>query len=283
MKEPNGWTDIIEPKRNILQVDYREIWKNKDLLILFVKRDFVTVYKQTILGPLWFLIEPILSTIIFTIIFGRIAGISTNSIPQPLFYLAGLTIWNYYAECLKKTSDTFIENQHIFGKVYFPRIITPLSIVISALLKFTIQFILFLFVYIYYWSQDYSGIDPNRYLLIFPILIILTGLMSLSIGMIISSLTTKYRDLRFLIQFGIQLWMYASPIIYPLSTVQGKMRNLLILNPMTGIIESFKFGFFGEGIFSWSLLAYSALSTFVLLFVATIIFNKTEQNFMDTV
>lgn len=282
MKEQE-WTSIIEPKRRIFSLNLKEVWKSRDLLLLFVKRDFVAIYKQTILGPLWFLIEPALTTIIFTIVFGMIAGIETNSIPQPLFYLSGLVLWNYFAECLKKTSDTFIENQHIFGKVYFPRLVTPLSIVISSLLKFSIQFVLFTVVYFYFWFQDSRDFNANSYALLLPVLILLTGIMSLSLGMLISSMTTKYRDLRFLIQFGIQLWMYASPIIYPLSGVGGKMKTVLMLNPMTGIIESFKFGVFGQGIFSWILLGYSAAFSLILFFIATIVFNKTEQNFMDTV
>lgn len=282
MKDQN-WTSIIEPKRSIISPNLKEVWNSRDLLVLFVKRDFIAIYKQTILGPLWFLIEPVLTTAIFTIVFGMIAGIETNSIPQPLFYLAGLTLWNYFAECLKKTSDTFIENQHIFGKVYFPRLVTPLSIVISSLLKYVIQFLLFVAAYLYFYVQGSFDFEPNAFAFLLPFLVVITGIMSLSLGMLISSMTTKYRDLRFLIQFGIQLWMYASPIIYPLSGVGGNMRTVLMLNPMTGIIESFKFGVFGEGVFSWTLLAYSTVMTIGLFLIATIVFNKTEQNFMDTI
>lgn len=278
------WTSIIRPKKNLFSIDFRDIWNHRDLLFLFVKRDFIAVYKQTILGPLWFFIEPALTTIIFTVIFGMIAGLETGGdVPHPVFYLAGLTMWNYFAECLRKTSDTFIENQHIFGKVYFPRLISPLSVVISSLIKYGIQFILFLGVYIYYLASGEYSYGPNVYALLLPVYILFTGIMALGIGMIISSLTSRYRDLRFLILFGIQLWMYASPIIYPLSGVEGKLKSVLMLNPMTGIIESFKYSFFGQGVFSPSLLAYSCVFALAVFLIATVVFNKTEQNFMDTV
>ena len=273
---------IITPKKSILDLNIKEIFSFKDLLFLFVKRDFISIYKQTVLGPLWFFIQPILTTIIFTVVFGRYAGLPTDGIPQVLFYLAGITCWNYFAECLTKTSSTFIDNQNIFGKVYFPRIITPLSIVFSSLIKFGIQFLLFLGVYFYY-MLVYSSIYPNLTLFIFPLLIILMGLLSLGLGMIISSLTTKYRDLRFLIQFGIQLWMYVTPIIFPLSSLSGKMKTLAILNPMTSIIETFKFSFLSAGTFNWIHLGYSSLVTLIVLLLGILIFNKTEQNFMDTV
>jgi len=260
-----------------------EIVKSKDLLFLFVKRDFISIYKQTILGPLWFFIQPILTTLIFTVVFGKIAGISTDGLPKILFYLSGITFWNYFSECLTKTSNTFIENQNIFGKVYFPRLILPISIVCSSLLKFGIQFLLFLVIWIYYMGHYKYNIEPNSYILLFPFLIILTGLLSLSIGIIITSITTKYRDFRFLIQFGIQLWMYATPIIYPLSSLSGNLKNMAMINPMTSIIETFKFSFLGEGIFSWFHVGYTALFTLITLIFGIVLFNKTEQNFMDTV
>jgi len=282
MHEEN-WTSIIRPKKSLFSINIREIWANRDLLLLFVKRDFIAVYKQTILGPLWFFIEPALTTLVFTIIFGQIAGITTGSIPPIAFYLAGLTCWNYFAECFKKTSNTFIENQDIFGKVYFPRLITPLAIVLSSLIKFGVQFILFLGVYFYYLFFTDAHIAPQPVLLILPLLILLVGCMGLGLGMIISSLTTKYRDMRFLIQFGIQLWLYASPIIYPLSATDGKLRTVLMLNPMTSILETFKFGFFGEGSLDWALLGYSTGFTFFILILGILVYNRTEQNFMDTV
>ena len=228
-------------------------------------------------------IQPILTTLIFTVVFGRIAGISTDGLPQILFYLAGITCWNYFSECLTKTSNTFIENQNIFGKVYFPRLIIPLSIVCSSLLKFGIQFLLFMIFFIYYFFNTDNVINPNIFILLFPILILLTGLLSLGIGIVITSLTTKYRDFRFLIQFGIQLWMYATPIIYPLSTLEGKLKTMAIINPMTSIIETFKFGFLGQGTFSWYHLGYTAIFTILTLAIGVLIFKRTEQNFMDTV
>ncbi|MBG16158.1 MAG: ABC transporter permease [Crocinitomicaceae bacterium] len=283
MKKHNLYYEEITPKRQFFDVNLKEIWDYKDLLFLFVKRDFISIYKQTILGPLWFFIQPILTTIIFTIVFGKIAGISTDGIPQILFYLAGITCWNYFSECLNKTSNTFIENQNIFGKVYFPRIIIPISIVASSLIKFKIQFLLFLLVFFYYLFSENTHINPNLYIFLFPILLLTTSLLSLGVGLIITSLTTKYRDFRFLIQFGVQLWMYATPIIYPLSTLDGKLKTMAILNPMTSIIETFKFGFLGQGTFNWYYLLYTFIITFLLLFLGIRIFNKTEQNFMDTV
>jgi len=281
--EQSEWVDEIVPKRNLFHINLVEIIKYKDLLFLFVKRDFISIYKQTILGPIWFFLQPILTTLIFTVVFGTIAGISTDGLPQILFYLAGITCWNYFSECLTKTSNTFIENQNIFGKVYFPRLIIPLSIVCSSLLKFGIQFLLFLLVFFYYFFNADYNLNPNIYILLFPVLILLTGLLSLGIGILITSLTTKYRDFRFLIQFGIQLWMYATPIIYPLSTLDGKLKTMAILNPMTSIIETFKYGFLGQGTFSWYYLGYTAIFTFLTLIIGILIFNKTEQNFMDTV
>ena len=279
----SNWSDEIAPKRSLFHVNLFEIIQYKDLLFLFVKRDFISLYKQTILGPIWFFIQPILTTLIFTVVFGRIAGISTDGLPQILFYLAGITCWNYFSECLTKTSNTFIENQSIFGKVYFPRLIVPLSIVCSSLLKFGIQFLLFLIFFLYYFLNSEYNLKPNIYILLFPVIILLTGLLSLGIGIFITSITTKYRDFRFLIQFGVQLWMYATPIIYPLSTLEGKLKTMAVMNPMTSIIETFKFGFLGQGTFSWHYLGYTAIFTFMTLIIGVLIFNRTEQNFMDTV
>ena len=225
----------------------------------------------------------IFTTLIFTVVFGRIAGISTDGLPQILFYLSGITFWNYFADCLTKTSNTFIENQNIFGKVYFPRLIIPISIVISSLFKFGIQFLLLLLIFFYFLFQNNTSLNPNSYIFLLPFLIFLTGLLSLGIGVLITSLTTKYRDFRFLIQFGIQLWMYASPIIYPLSTLNGKIKLIAILNPITSIIETFKYGFLGQGTFSWYYLGYTTFFTMFMLSLGVLIFNKTEQSFMDTV
>lgn len=279
----NTWTNIIKPKRNLFEINLKEIISYKDLMFLFVRRDFVSIYKQTILGPLWFFIQPILTTLMFTVVFGKIAGISTDGIPKILFYLSGLTFWTYFADNLTKTSNTFVENQGIFGKVYFPRLISPISIIISNLLKFGLQFLLFSAFYIFYFFQTDSTIKPNAVILLFPYLIILTGVLGLGFGLIVSSLTTKYRDLRFLIQFGVQLWMYATPVIYPLSALDGKMKQIALLNPMTSIIETFKYGFLGAGTFDLKHLIYTTVFALILLFLGVIIFNRTEQNFMDTV
>lgn len=281
MKEKKS-ISTITPKKKLFDVNIDELYRFRDLLFLFVKRDFVSVYKQTVLGPLWFFIQPILTTIIFTFVFGRVAGLPTDGIPQSLFYLAGITCWNYFADCLTKTSSTFIDNQNIFGKVYFPRLITPLSIVISSLIKFGIQFLLFL-IYLSYELFNNSVIQPNLTILFIPFLIILMGLLGLGLGMIISSLTTKYKDLRFLIQFGIQLWMYITPVIYPLSSLSGKTKTIALLNPMTSIIETFKFAFLGSGDFNTMYLIYTTTITLIILIIGVLIFNRTEQNFMDTV
>lgn len=278
----NEWSDIIEHKKSFFDFNLKEVYEYRDLLFLFVKRDFISVYKQTILGPLWFLIQPILTTLMFTVVFGKIAGISTDGVPKILFYLAGLTFWNFFSTNLVTTSNTFIENQGIFGKVYFPRIVTPLSVICSNLLKFGIQFGLFLAFYFYY-MVDGAAINPNVAIFLFPYLIMITAVLSMGFGLIITSLTTKYRDLRFLIQFGITLWMYATPVIYPLSSLGGNLRTMALVNPVSSIIETFKYGFLGVGTFEWIHLLYSSVFAIILLFVGVLIFNKTEQNFMDTV
>lgn len=276
------WDVLITPRRSLFHLNLREVWQYRDLLMLFVRRDFVALYKQTILGPLWFFIQPIFTTLIFTVIFGNLAGISTDGIPPMLFYLAGITLWNYFADTLKTTSETFNKNQGIFGKVYFPRLVAPLSITITGLLKMGIQLLLFIGIYIYFMAVG-TPVTPNRYILLFPVLVLLLMGLGLGFGLIITSLTTKYRDLKFLIQFGIQLAMYATPVIYPLSEVPAKYQWLAVLNPMTSVIETFKFATLGRGTFDWMYLSYSIIFTIVLLLLGTVIFNKTEQNFMDTV
>jgi lipopolysaccharide transport system permease protein len=252
---------------------------------MYVKRDIITFYKQTILGPLWFVIQPLFTTIMFMFVFGGIAGISTDGIPHAVFYLAGLVCWNYFQDCLNKCSDTFNANQAIFGKVYFPRLIVPLSIVISNLIKMGIQFALFLVVYLYYFA---SGIDFqfNAVLLLVPILIVMLGCLGLGFGMIISSMTTKYRDLRFLITFGVQLWMYATPVIYPLSVMKEtypKYIWVLVANPLTAILETFKYAFTGVGAFNWLYLGYSFIFTVTILLLGIVIFNRVQRNFMDVI
>ncbi len=277
-----NWDFEILPKTSLLALNLKEVWDYRDLLLLFTRRDFVAKYKQTILGPIWFFLQPLFTTLIFTVIFSRLAQISTDGIPPILFYLAGITCWNYFADCLSTTSDTFIDNQHIFGKVYFPRLVMPLSIVVSNLLKFGIQFLLFACFYLYFFLAGYA-IRFNFYALLLPVLILILAGLGLGFGLLITASTTKYRDLRFLIAFGVQLWMYATPVIYPLSEIPDKYKVLSILNPITSVIETFKYGFLNKGTFSWFYLGYSLFATMVILILGTIIFNKTERTFMDTV
>lgn len=277
------YTTIIKPKGKLFEIDFKEIWRYRDLLVMFIKRDIVTQYKQTILGPTWYFIQPALTTIMYMVVFGGIAGISTDGLPQPLFYLAGIVLWQYFSECLNKTSATFTQNQHIFGKVYFPRLISPLSNVLSNLLRMSIQFLLFLIVYVYYVAV---GVDvmPNAYALLLPLLIVMLAGLSLGFGIIISSMTTKYRDLTILFTFIVQLWMYATPVIYPLSTITNdKIRMLMGINPLTSIFEAFKYGMLGVGQFSWGGLGYSFGFMVVLLLVGVVVFNKVQRSFMDTV
>lgn len=278
------WTTVIKPKTSLLDVDFKEIWAYRDLLFLFVKRDIITIYKQTILGPLWFFVQPIMTTIMYMVVFGGIAGISTDGLPQPLFYLSGICMWQYFADCLNKTSNTFVNNAGIFGKVYFPRLIVPLSAVFSNLVRFGIQFSLFFLVYLFYIFFTDVQVLPNIYVLLFPFLILLMAGLSLGFGILFSSMTTKYRDLTFLLSFFVQLWMYATPIIYPLSTItNSKLQLIMSLNPLTSIIETFKFGMLGVGTFSWWSLGYSTLFMIVLMGVGIIVFNKVQRSFMDTV
>ena len=277
------WDIIISNKTNLFSIDLKEVWRYRDLLTMYVKRDIVTFYKQTILGPLWFVIQPLFTTIMFMFVFGGIAGISTDGVPQAVFYLAGLVCWNYFQDCLSKCSDTFNANQAIFGKVYFPRLVVPLSIVISNLIKMAIQFALFLVVYIYYYA---SGIDfqINAALCLVPLLIIMLGGLGLGFGMIISSMTTKYRDLRFLITFGVQLWMYITPVVYPLSQADnGTFKTLLLVNPVTAPVEMFRYALLGQGtIVPWA-LGWSWGFTFLVALFGVMIFNRVEKTFMDTV
>jgi len=277
------YTTIIKPQNKLFEIDFKEIWRYRDLLVMFIKRDIVTQYKQTILGPTWYFIQPALTTIMYMVVFGGIAGISTDGLPQPLFYLAGIVLWQYFSECLNKTSATFTQNQHIFGKVYFPRLISPLSNVLSNLVRMSIQFLLFLIVYVYYVAV---GVDvmPNAYALLLPLLIVMLAGLSLGFGIIISSMTTKYRDLTILFTFIVQLWMYATPVIYPLSTISNEnIRMLMGINPLTSIFEAFKYGMLGVGQFSWGGLGYSFGFMVVLLLVGIVVFNKVQRSFMDTV
>lgn len=276
------WDLVIEPQHSLLDLNLKDVWRYRDLLWLLVKRDFVSFYKQTILGPLWFFIQPLFTTLIFTFVFGNLAGLSTDGLPQPLFYMAGITAWNYFADCLTKTSTVFRDNANIFGKVYFPRLIMPLSIVVSNLVRFGVQMLLF-FLMMAYYAYTGGSFTPNAFVLLFPMLILLMALLGLGLGLIITALTTKYRDLAFLITFGVQLMMYGTTVIYPLSAAPAKYKTLIELNPMTGIIEAFRYGFLGQGEFTVSSFGYSVAFTLLALVLGVVIFNKTEKTFVDTV
>jgi lipopolysaccharide transport system permease protein len=276
------WTEIIEPRTGLLDLRLAEIWRYRDLVMMFVRRDFVANYKQTILGPLWFFLQPLLTTLTFVLIFGRVAGLSTDGLPMMAFYLAGITIWNYFAETLNKTASVFRDNAQMFGKVYFPRLTMPVSIVISNLVRFGIQFGLFLLVWAYFFLYK-GAIQPNLYILLTPLLVFIMGLLGLGFGMIISALTNKYKDLIFLLTFGIQLAMYATPVIYPVSSLSDKYKWLIMANPMAPIVETFRFAFLGSGTFSWVYLGYSFGFSIIALLLGTIIFNKVEKSFTDTV
>lgn len=276
------WTEIIEPKKKLFDLRLRELWRYRDLVIMFVRRDFVANYKQTILGPLWFLVQPLLTTLIYILIFGRIAGLSTDGLPMMVFYLSGITIWNYFAETLTKTATVFKDNAQMFGKVYFPRITMPFSIVISNIIRFFIQFGLFIIIWAYHLFTE-DSIHPNYLIILTPVLILIMGLLALGFGMIISALTTKYKDLIYLMTFGVQLLMFATPVIYPLSTIGEKYEWLILANPMTSIVETFRYAFLGTGTFEWIYLAYSFGFAIVILFFGTVIFNRVERSFTDTV
>lgn len=280
--ETEKWTDVITPQRNWLDWRFGELLRARDLIMLFVWRDFVSVYKQTILGPLWYLIQPLLTTLTFTIIFGRIAALPTDEVPDFIFYLAGSVVWAYFAECLNKTSSTFIANSNLFGKVYFPRLAVPVSILISNLIAFAIQFILFLVIVAYYWATG-GAVAPNWSVLLLPFYILVMAGLGLGFGIIVSALTTRYRDLQFLVRFGVQLAMYATPVIYPLSSIPEKYQLLIIANPMTSIVEGFRYSFLGSGSINPLHLLYSFVFMLVSLAIGIMLFNRIETTFMDTV
>ena len=289
VSENENWTTIIKPRNKLFEVNLKEIWDYRDLLTLFVKRTITVQYKQTILGPLWWIIQPALTVIMYMVVFGGIAGIPTDGIPQPLFYLGGIAMWQYFADCLNKTSTTFVANAGVFGKVYFPRLIMPLASVTSNLVRFGIQIGLFVVVYIYYAIIGQAP-SPNVYLLLFPLLVVMIAGLALGFGIIVSSMTTKYRDLSILFSFFVSLWMYATPIVYPLSQVAGKqvkgmdLATIMCLNPVTPVIETFKHGALGAGEFiGWGWLAYSFVFMLVVLALGILIFNKVQKSFMDTV
>jgi lipopolysaccharide transport system permease protein len=285
MKENYHWDLVIEGKTGLFDVNFHDLWRYRDLLLMFVKRDFVSFYKQTILGPLWFFIQPIFTTLVYTFVFGNLAKISTDGLPQQLFYLTGITAWNYFADCLTKTSTVFKDNASIFGKVYFPRLIMPLSIVASNLVRFGVQLILLLLMMAYYYlfTDLGSSFHFTYAIIFFPFLVLLMALLGLGLGLIITAVTTKYKDLTFLITFGVQLLMYATTVIYPLSAAPAEYKKYIELNPMTGIIEAFRFAFLGKGEFTLWSVGYSVIFTLVVLFLGILIFNKTEKNFVDTI
>jgi lipopolysaccharide transport system permease protein len=285
MKEPEdeSWDLIIRPKSSLFDIDWRGIWQYRDLLRMFVIKDITVMYKQTILGPTWFVIQPIFTTLIFMLVFGNIAGISTDGTPKILFYLSGIVIWNYFSETFTKTSSTFSSNAAIFGKVYFPRLIMPLSQVITGLVKFSVQFALFIGIYLYFVFSGEVSISLNSHIFFFPLYVLLMAVYGLGFGLIFTSLTTKYRDLNFLIAFGVQLLMYATPVIYPVSTIPDKYKIYIQANPLTPILEGFKYGFLGAGEINLNNLLYTTLTGLIILFLGILVFNKTEKDFIDTV
>jgi lipopolysaccharide transport system permease protein len=276
------WTEEIKAKNSIFSVNFREVWQYRDLLFMLVKKDYVTFYKQTVLGPIWFFVQPILTTLMYVLLFGQIAKLPTGGVPQIAFYLSGVTIWNYFSEALTKTSTVFKDNAAVMGKVYFPRLIMPLSIVVSGLMKFAIQFGLFIVVVLYY-AIIKKEIQPNWWMVATPLLILLMASFSLGLGMIFSSLTTKYKDLVFLLTFGIQLFMYATPVVFMTESIPNEYKWIIELNPLTSIFDCFRYGYLGIGNFQASSLLYSSIVTFSILALGIVIFNKVEKTFMDTV
>ncbi len=280
--QEQNWSLIIKPNKGLLDINLKEVWRYRDLVFLLVKRDFIAFYKQTILGPLWFAIQPILTTAVYVLLFNKVAQISTDGAPPLLFQLAGITCWMYFSETLLKTSDTFITNANIFGKVYFPRIVIPISITLSSMIRLGIQLMLFFVVWAYYYFTT-DSIHLTWAVVLFPVLVLLMALQGLGMGIIISSLTSKYRDLKFLLTFGIQLLQFTTTVAYPLSAAPGKIKDLVGYNPFTAVIETFRFGFLGSGQFYETYFIYSIVVTIVLLLVGILIFNKIERSFMDTV
>ena len=287
MKEDTnqGWTTVIKPKEKLLSVDFKELWHYRDLTSLFVRRNITTQYKQTIFGPAWYVLQPLITVVMYMVVFSRIAKIPTDGLPEPLFYLSGICLWQYFSDCLTKTSDTFNANAGIFGKVYFPRLVVPIASVLSNLLRFAIQFTLFLIIYAIYQIWIIPGqIETNWYALLLPVLVLMLAGLALGFGVLFSSLTTKYRDLALLLSYFVSLWMYATPVVWPLSTItNAKLHLAMSLNPLTPIVEAFKYGFLGAGEFSWGGLAYSFVFMLVLLAIGVVLFNRVQRTFMDTV
>ena len=282
IEQAEDWDLIITPRKKWWDLQLRDVWQYRDLIALLVRRDFVSRFKQTILGPLWLIIQPVMNSLVFTVIFGNIAGLPTDGLPQMLFYLSGTVLWHYFSNCLTGTSQTFISNAHLFGKVYFPRLVTPISIVISNLITLAIQFVLFMVFWLFFYSRG-ADIYFTSWALALPLLVLLMAGLGLGFGIIISSLTTKYRDLNYLVGFGVSLWMYATPIIYPVSSIPEKWRWVAEINPISPIVETFRAGFLGAGSASWLRLGYSFAFMLVVLFVGVVIFNRVEKTFIDTV
>lgn len=277
------YSTVISSRHKLWSVDLREIWQYRDLIELLVRRDIVVQYKQTVLGPLWYLVRPILTVLMNIIVFGSIAKMSTDGIPRILFYLSGNVLWFFFSDCLNQTSSTFTANQSMFGKVYFPRLVVPISKVFSNLLRFAIQLGLFAVIYLFYYFADYS-IHPSWYVLLTPLFVVILAGLGLGFGILVSSMTTKYRDMSILFTFIVQLWMYGTPIVYPLSMVpEGTLKTFILLNPMTPVVEAFKFATLGQGYFSWWALAYSFAFMSLLLVLGVVVFNKVQRSFMDTV
>ncbi|MBQ0144613.1 MAG: ABC transporter permease [Bacteroidales bacterium] len=281
--DTSSYEHIINPRKKLLDLDLKGLWQYRDLYVMYIKRDIVTYYKQTIFGPLWYVIQPILTTVMYMFVFGGLAKIPTDGIPQPLFYMAGITLWNYFSQTFTACSNVFANNASVFGKVYFPRLVVPLASCSSNLIRLVIQFVLFMAIYIYYVVAEGLSFSMTVAFLLCPLVVIVTGLMAMAAGLFFSSWTVKYRDLQYVVQFGVQLVMYATPVIYPLSFAPESYRWLMNLNPLTPLFEMFKYGCLGVGTFSMGSIVYSLGFTLVMLFVAVLVFNRTEQNFMDTV
>ncbi|MEI6764166.1 MAG: ABC transporter permease [Bacteroidota bacterium] len=282
MMKETEWTEVIRPKKGLFDLRLKDLWRYRDLLVLLVRRDFVATYKQTVLGPIWYFLQPVLTTLMMFVVFTKIAKIPTDGLPPILFYMIGNVAWSYFSVCLTKTSNTFIINAGIFGKVYFPRLIIPLSTVISSLIAFLTQMILFIALLIYYHFNGFS-MHFDASLALVPYFILLMALLGLGLGIIFSSLTTKYRDLALLLTFGVQLFMYATPVIYSVSSIGGNLRRVIMLNPLTSIIEGFRHAFLGTGLLDFHLILYSTIFTLVVLCIGVLMFNRVEQSFMDTV
>lgn len=277
----NKFDTVVQPKTGLLDVNYKEVWKYRDLITLFVRRNFVSQYKQTILGPAWAVIQPLLTTVVFTVVFGSLAGLAADGVPSFLFYLSGTVAWTYFSTCLTQTADTFTGNAGILGKVYFPRIVMPISTVMTNLISFSIQFIMFIIFLVIYCVK--GEVHPNAYMLLLPLLVVQMAMLSLGTGVIVSALTTKYRDLKMLVSFGVQLWMYATPVAYDINIIPQKYMGLYMLNPMTSIINNFRYAFLGIGDFELTYYLISWAVTLVILFIGIIMFNRVEKTFMDTV